>query len=259
MQDNKLKPISILGAIAIFGIPGIAIYTGTHYLVPALIDSGIPLIASWTLCVVGPTFMSAICILLHYFRTEKPNSIEEFKIRFRLNKPCFGSFLLLIPVTFSIIVLNELLSPSISYLENIKILSPQPIRPELFDNPYEKTSNPLEMKTFFGVVMSGATWWLIPFWLIWVIVGVFSEELVWRGYLLPRMELSFGRWSWFINGLLWNLPFHLYTISNSLADLPFNLILPFIVYKYKNTWLGVGIHSLLVSLAYVIIIPGVLK
>jgi len=28
------------------------------------------------------------------------------------------------------------------------------------------------------------------------------RELWWRGYILPRQELAFGRWTWIIHGLL---------------------------------------------------------
>ena len=98
-----------------------------------------------------------------------------------------------------------------------------------------------------------------PFWLIWVVGGVLGEELVWRGYLLPGQEARYGRWAWLVNGMLWNVPFHLYTLSNSLSDLPFYLVLPFVVQRTGNTWVAVGVHALMASMAYVLILPGVFR
>jgi membrane protease YdiL (CAAX protease family) len=32
-----------------------------------------------------------------------------------------------------------------------------------------------------------------------------GEELWWRGYVLPRQELAFGRATWVIHGILWSV------------------------------------------------------
>ena len=87
-------------------------------------------------------------------------------------------------------------------------------------------------------------------------LAVIGEEIVWRGYVLPGQEVQFGRYAWLINGLLWNLPFHLYTIHNVISDMPLFFILPFLVQLQKNTWLGIAIHAFLVSLALIILVPG---
>ena len=86
-----------------------------------------------------------------------------------------------------------------------------------------------------------------------------GEELVRRGYLLARHEATYGQRAWLVNGALWNVPFHSYTLSNLFAYMPFYFILPFVVQRIKSTWFAIIIHALMISMTYVIIIAGMLK
>ncbi len=257
MMENDIKPIPFWQSFLIFGIPGVLIYLAVHYLVPPLTKAGIPLIFAWTASVVIPTVGNAIFIVALYFRQENADW-QTFKQRFRLN-PLPRNYWWRLPVALiGMLLLNESLAWTIPILNKIPLFAPPPIVPELFQDPYETISLATANATFMGVPLEPANWWLIPFWLIWVIGGVVGEELVWRGYLLPRQEVTYGKWAWLVNGLLWNFPFHWYTLSNCLADLPLYLILPFIVQRLKNTWFAIIVHAMLVALAYAIIIPGVM-
>jgi membrane protease YdiL (CAAX protease family) len=81
-------------------------------------------------------------------------------------------------------------------------------------------------------------------------VGVLGEEIIWRGYLLPRMEQTHGRAAWLINGLLWNGLCHLYTLYNLCTDLPFMLLIPFLAQRTQSTWTAVILHLGLQWLAF---------
>ncbi len=257
-ENRKLKAIPFWQSLLIFGIPGTLMYLGVNYLVPQLIDIGIPLIFAWSACVLVPTIGNAIFILWWYVRKEQPDW-DTFKQRFRL-EPLERKYWWWIPVTVIVILaLNQMLSWTIPILKDIPGFGLAPIVPEIFVDPYETVSKGSENATFMGVALQPENWWLIPFWLLFVVGGVLGEELVWRGYVLPRQEVSYGKWAWLINGLLWNFPFHWYTLSNFLSDLPFYLILPFIVLRIGNTWFAIIVHALMASLAYVIIVPGILN
>lgn len=70
---------------------------------------------------------------------------------------------------------------------------------------------------------------------------VLGEELLFRGYLLPRMA-SFGRADWLVNGLLF-ATYHLHTpwvIPTTLLD---TLILSYPCRRYRSAPLGVVVHS----------------
>jgi membrane protease YdiL (CAAX protease family) len=71
---------------------------------------------------------------------------------------------------------------------------------------------------------------------------VLGEELLFRGFLLPRMRGAFGRGDWLANGLLFAL-YHLHTpwvIPTTLID-AFCLALP--TRRYRSAWFGIAVHS----------------
>jgi membrane protease YdiL (CAAX protease family) len=81
-------------------------------------------------------------------------------------------------------------------------------------------------------------------WLPYFFFNIAGEELLWRGYLLPRQVNAIGRSAWLFNGLLW-VVFHL-AIGWRIAIvlLPIEFIVPYVVQKRQNTWLGIIIHGL---------------
>lgn len=254
VSPSPVQPVPLWLALLLFGVPGVVIYLAAHLLVPAMVDRGIPLVFAWTVAVVGPTLANAGFVLSYYYLTERP-TFHQFVDRFRLHRP--GPRLLwLAPLTVIVIVAaNELLAWTVPILSGIDLLAPPEVVPEIFGDVYETLGT--EEATFMGEVVTPAKLWLIPFWLFfWVFLAVFGEEIVWRGYVLPAHELQYGWRAWVINGILWNVPFHLYTIHNFFSDMPLYFLLPLLVYWRKNTWYGIACHSLLVSIALVILVPG---
>jgi membrane protease YdiL (CAAX protease family) len=81
----------------------------------------------------------------------------------------------------------------------------------------------------------------IPFAVILLVLNVVSEELWWRGYILPRQELQHGEYAWVVNGILWPF-FHLF----KWWAIPFLLLkqwmIPFIAQRLKNTTPALIIH-----------------
>jgi CAAX protease family protein len=79
-----------------------------------------------------------------------------------------------------------------------------------------------------------------------VVMGLFNtvlgEELLFRGFLLPRMHGAFGRVDWLANGILFAL-YHLHepwVIPTTLID-TFCLALP--TKRYGSAWFGIAVHS----------------
>ena len=214
--------------------------------------------AAWSFCVLVPTIGNAVVVLTIYAVREHPDW-RTFQLRFRLQRPTVRQLALIPALAVVILLLNESLAWTIPRLQELPGFGLPPIVPEIFADPYEAVKLSAGSPTFLGVPLNREAAWLTPFWLIWVIGGVMGEELVWRGYLLPGQEARHGRWAWLVNGTLWNVPFHLYTLSNCLSDLPFYLILPFVVQRIGNTWVAIGVHALLASMAYVLILPGVFR
>ena len=81
----------------------------------------------------------------------------------------------------------------------------------------------------------------IPFLLVVLVANILSEELWWRGYILPRQELEHGRSAWIVNGVLWSF-FHIFKWYAVPFMLLKNWMLPFVVHRTKNTTPAVIIH-----------------
>jgi membrane protease YdiL (CAAX protease family) len=81
----------------------------------------------------------------------------------------------------------------------------------------------------------------IPYLLVVFIMNIVSEELWWRGYILPRQELEHGQFAWIVNGILWSL-FHIF----KWWAVPFQLLkqwmLPLVAQRTKNTTPPLLIH-----------------
>jgi CAAX protease family protein len=81
---------------------------------------------------------------------------------------------------------------------------------------------------------------------LWVVLAIFNtilgEELLFRGYLLPRMQSAFGRWDWVANAVIFGL-YHLHfpwNIPNSIVS---GLLYAYPTKRWQSAWMGIIIHS----------------
>jgi membrane protease YdiL (CAAX protease family) len=50
-------------------------------------------------------------------------------------------------------------------------------------------------------------YWILLLWFPYWLLNIFGEEFLWRGVMLPRQEVAFGKYTWLIHGTGWGL-FH---------------------------------------------------
>jgi len=90
--------------------------------------------------------------------------------------------------------------------------------------------------------MHGAWGWYALI-LVWFVFNtVLGEELLFRGFLLPRMNGAFGRKDWLANGLLF-AGYHLHVpwaIPTTLLD---TFIVAYPTKRYRSAWIGIAVHS----------------
>jgi uncharacterized protein len=90
--------------------------------------------------------------------------------------------------------------------------------------------------------MSGNWPWFGLLLVLFVFNTVLGEELLFRGFLLPRMNGAFGRGDWLANGVLF-AAYHLHVPWS----IPVNLLDTFIVSyptkRYRSAWIGIAVHS----------------
>lgn len=90
--------------------------------------------------------------------------------------------------------------------------------------------------------LDGAWSWFGLMVVLWLFNTVLGEELLFRGFLLPRMNGAFGRGDWVANGLLF-AAYHLHVpwrIPTTLLD---TFILAYPAKRYRSAWIGIAVHS----------------
>jgi membrane protease YdiL (CAAX protease family) len=99
--------------------------------------------------------------------------------------------------------------------------------------------------------------WLVLAWLPLFFSNILGEELCWRGYLLARQEALTGRAAWLLNGLLWCLFHWSFGWQIMLLTLPLALVLPALVQRRRNTWIGILMHAVFNAGGFAVVLTGV--
>jgi membrane protease YdiL (CAAX protease family) len=90
--------------------------------------------------------------------------------------------------------------------------------------------------------LDGAFGWYGLILVMFLFNTVLGEELLFRGFLLPRMNGAFGRGDWVANGLLF-AGYHLHVpwaIPGTLLEM-FTTAYP--TKRYRSAWIGIAVHS----------------
>jgi uncharacterized protein len=108
-------------------------------------------------------------------------------------------------------------------------------------------------------LLSGSWGWFAILAVLVVFNTVLGEELLFRGFLLPRMSGRFGRRDWLANGVLFAV-YHLHmpwVIPTALLD---TFILAYPSRRYRSALVGIVVHSaqsvVLLGLALSLVLKG---
>ena len=105
-----------------------------------------------------------------------------------------------------------------------------------------------DLGTFLGtsaghVFMHGAWGWFALILVLLTFNTVLGEELLFRGFLLPRMNGAFGDRDWIANGILF-AGYHLHEpwviIPSAIVD---TFVLAGASKRYRSAWIGIAVHS----------------
>jgi uncharacterized protein len=111
-----------------------------------------------------------------------------------------------------------------------------------FPHPADRDFGVIMGSDGFQQFMRGSWLWFAVLVTMFVFNTVLGEELLFRGYLLPRMHGVFGERDWIANGLIF-AAYHLHRfwgIPGILLDMVF------VVYptkRYRSAWIGIAVHS----------------
>ena len=241
---DKIKAMPLKLSFLYFGIPALYFWLLTHYLAPYLNNTvGMHAAMNWFITgflIFVPLFFAAFAL------ARKEGNAESFKAllkRLRLKKFTKKDWAWAISGLVATIICTGLIM-GISLLLSKK-----------FGIPALKTTpGIMEFEPFMA-----AERWMLLVWLFMFFFNIVGEEIYWRGYIMPRQELANGRYAWFINSVLWCV-FHIsFGRDLLIIVIPALLILPYVVYKTKNTAVGIFIHGIFNGPMFVLISLGILK
>ncbi|MFC5368549.1 CPBP family intramembrane glutamic endopeptidase [Salinirubrum litoreum] len=253
LATSRTSTPSRVETLPYFLAVGAAIFLGIHFVVPWLVAQGVPLLFAFSGALFLPILAGLLVALGAYRRAGGRWRRAALVARFRLARPSRREWLIFVGAAVGVLLLEGLLEPVAGVLVATLPLPVPPVLPALFDPRVSLAVPPTE---FMGVTLAGA-WWVVAVWTVAFVINVGGEELLWRGYLLPRQEAVFGRWAWLVNGLLWVVAVHAFMWWTLVGLLPTGLVTPYLVQRYESTWAGIVVHGLGNALWLGLLVVGV--
>ncbi len=245
VNDTKMKPMGLGESMLLFSVPTIVFYLITRVLMPYFSSEyTIHPLLTWFifggLFLFVPLFVLAILL----FRNDKYDfDLRTLAVRFRLVRLTKADWLWLLGAVIVIMLLTGTVMGVRRFVSMQFGISPMDTSaPFLHFDP-----------------LQGAERLLLLIWVPFFFFNIVGEELLWRGYILPRQELAFGKFAWLVNAVLWAV-FHVcFGLDMLLLLLPVLLVLPYVVQRRKNTWVGVIIHAAVNGPSFIVISLGLIK
>ncbi|MCP4547273.1 MAG: CPBP family intramembrane metalloprotease [bacterium] len=252
-MDFDLKPLPLWQSALWFGIPGLTLIATINWGVPWLMEQGLSYFLAFTIALYGPMGL-LIPVALIGMRLEgirlTPRNVKR---RLRFNGISIRGWLAIVVGFAFITLMEQLLSPVNDSLATLPGFRPSQWLPD-FMQPGFTTTMPIT--EFMGQHLAGQTW-VIPYMFVCLLLNAFGEAMLWRGLLLPRMELNYGRWAWVVNGLFWVFLFHAGFRHLYPALIPGCLIMPYLAQRTNSTWASLVIHFTGGLLIFMAIVTGI--
>jgi membrane protease YdiL (CAAX protease family) len=235
-------PIQKMGiglSLAIFGTASIALILGTRLLIPFLsAATGLEPVVFWFIVaglgIFTPLLIMAALILKREGALFQPG-FWSGRLRFRYMN--MGDWFWSLG---AIVVIGAMSSGVMKGLEIIV--------GSMDHNPPFMSFKPL----------TPGRYWILLIWFPFWVLNIMGEEILWRGAMLPRQELAFGKWTWLFHGIGWGV-FHIaFGWQLLITLLPILFVQSYVVQRRKNTWVGVIIHGVINGPAFLAIAFGIL-
>jgi membrane protease YdiL (CAAX protease family) len=248
-----MKPMNFKQSILYFFIPAVVFAVFFYLVTPLLEKIGMNEYYAYLIALIFPLLLLG---LTGIFLIKKEDETLDFKgilQRLNFNKISKSDILTLIIVFavemlifFFAVILNDYLLENNLYFFFESL--PRFADPRLVDSL-------TAIEEAVGSIKGNILLLLISF--VVLIVNVFGEEVYWRGYVLERQKLAFGKNIWWIHGLLW-ASFHAFRYFDIIVILPVALSLSYLVYRSKNNTLGIIFHFLVSSTTFLVILYNVI-
>ncbi len=234
-NNPKIRPMSLGKSLFIFALITLLMIFCFYIVRPFFESLGLKEYPAYllSLSIVGIVMLAWTFLAL--FREGNLKNGEAFRNRLRLNTITTGVLGWSIGLGLLMFLSTVVFSPLISKLISNGAL-PIPDSIPDYINPVKQ----LSISQIKAQLVSQGVVFLIP---IVLILNIFGEEFFWRGYVFPRQELTHGKATFLIHGLIWGFT-HLFQYWLILPILLGSLALSYLIQRKKNTWIGILAHML---------------
>lgn len=236
--------ISIGKAFGYFAFFTLMLYIATRHLIPVLNGWGMHPALSWFissgLLIFVPIFLLAILNAGKELGKRDPKLILKRLWLKKLNSKdwawAIGGAILILVLTGLIMISAEWISQG------------------LFNKPFKTSPSFMH----FEPLQSGQ-YWILGIWLVFFFFNIVGEEIMWRGYILAGMSDQYPKSAWLYNAVFWMM-FHIpFGLELMIMVLPTFFLIPYIVQKRRNTWIGIIIHAGLNGPGFILVSLGILE
>lgn len=236
---QNTKQLSILHIILVFLIPSAVAFTGFRFVLPALVEGGLPSIIAWP-AVASIMLFGFVLVAIIFLNKEAKELNISFQERACLKTISLKQWGVYVGILILGMITTIVFSKASILLTQIPGLSVPEYFP-FFLNPAIDPMNTESSMLTPGFVLKGATW-MIPFIAITLFLNILTEELYFRAWLLPKLS-KYGNLSWVINGGLFAL-YHSFQLWLLPQILPVSLFVAYVVYKSRSIWPALVFHML---------------
>lgn len=240
-RREGLRGLPFWGSLIAFGAPALLMVFSYHVFMPWMIEAGLSAAESFAVAHIAPMAI-LLAVSLHIFHNieGRPLTWSAFSRRFRYPRLTFKIALL----GLGTFVLLNIAYGAFSQA-GIAILGLAPAAGTI-----------ASVADVLGVSVQGR-WELVFLFVMVLAFNVVGEELWWRGIILPRQELTHGRWTWIVHGLLWTA-FHAFKWWDLVGLLPVCLVIAYVSQRTRNNWPALIAHGLFNGLALYLVVAAVL-
>jgi membrane protease YdiL (CAAX protease family) len=231
-----LKPMGLGLSLLYFGIPCGLFSLSILGLLPWMIRAGYSQIVTFFVTFGLPLFLMLIAAFVAHRLEGRPLTWPAIRDRMRLRKPTARDWLWTLGLVVVAALGGFLIEPIARLFAGIQFYTPPP--------EFVTVMTGMRDGTFGGMPMHGRWDVFLVMVLCLAVFNIGGEELWWRGIILPRQELAFGKWAWLVNGVLWDL-FHFFYHTNAASVVGYlvaTVPLAFVAQRTRNTWPGIVAH-----------------
>ncbi len=254
-KAGEQRPLRWWQTMLAFGIPSLVMVISFHWIMPILQRIGLTPFESMVVSYSVPMAWMLTAALVMYHKVDGyPLTWQAFRQRFRYPRLTVKAILQGLGVFVVIMVGYGLLNG----LATVLTQSWMPIAnhlPALLDPRVALTTGTLD--NMVGGQIAG-NWRVVILYFIMFFFNIVGEELWWRGYLLPRQEVTHGRYAWVWHGLLWTA-FHIHKWWDLIGLLAVCLPIAFVSQRTKNNWPAFIAHALFNVLGWFVMIAAVMS